>query len=100
MKVVSPEQKSTHVANRGFVEPKSITGRDGYIVAQALAYAILVIEALPNHSQEYSNCQDMKAIFEARVSEQMRAILMESARFHLFNDKSGFRGISHLFRVS
>jgi hypothetical protein len=98
MSINSHSEKSTHITNRGFVEPDSITGRDGYIVAQALAYAILVIESLSKEWQESSNCQDMKAIFEARVDEPMRAILTESARFHLFNDRSGFRGISHLFR--
>jgi hypothetical protein len=99
MSLTSFPEKSTHVTNRGFVEPESITGRDGYIVALALAYAILAIEALPDRWQERSNCSDMKAIFAARVTEQMRAILTESAQFHLFNDKSGFRGISQLFRV-
>jgi len=98
MSISSHSEKSTHVTNRGFVEPDSITGRDGYIVAQALAYAILVIEALPDRWQEASNCLDMKAIFEAMTDERMRAILTESARFHLFNNRSGFRGISHLFR--
>ena len=60
-----------------------ITGRDGYIVAQALAYAIEVIGSLPEDRQEWSNCEDMKRIFEAAFSEQMRQIVTHSARFHL-----------------
>jgi hypothetical protein len=40
----------------------SITGRDGYIIAQALAYAIEAIAMLPEERQEASNREDMLAI--------------------------------------
>ena len=64
----------------------SITGRDGYIVAKALAYAIETISSLPERRQEWSDCEDMKRIFEAMFSEQMREIVTDSARFHLSPD--------------
>ncbi len=41
---------------------ENITGRDGYIIAQALMYAIAVIDRLPPHEQEVSNRDDMMAI--------------------------------------
>lgn len=37
-----------------------VTGRDGYIIVKALAYAIAVIEALPVARQEGSDCDDMR----------------------------------------
>src|SRR5205823_5474981 len=43
-------------------QPASVTGRDGYLVLQALAYTILTIEALPKCQQEWSNKEDMKAL--------------------------------------
>jgi predicted ATP-grasp superfamily ATP-dependent carboligase len=64
----------------------SVTGRDGYILAQALAYAIEVIGSLPEDRQERSNREDMKKIFEAMFSEQMREIVTYSARCHLNPD--------------
>ena len=36
-----------------------ITGRDGYILAKALAYAIATIQSLPVIRQEASDCDDM-----------------------------------------
>jgi hypothetical protein len=38
---------------------KSITGRDGYIMSQALVYAIGYIQNLPREKQEWSNMVDM-----------------------------------------
>jgi hypothetical protein len=46
--------------NRDGTPGRSITGRDGYILAQALAYAITAIERLPEQLREYSNQEDMK----------------------------------------
>ena len=44
------------------LKSRSITGRDGYIMAQALAYAIEAIEHLPDKWQEWSNKEDMKLL--------------------------------------
>jgi len=37
----------------------SYTGRDGYIMGQALVYAIAHIQSLPDEKQEFSNMCDM-----------------------------------------
>jgi hypothetical protein len=52
------------------ISAANVTGRDGYIIAKALAYAISAIEALPPRWQEWSDCEDMKAILRARMSPQ------------------------------
>ncbi|NKJ97101.1 hypothetical protein GFM14_37360 [Rhizobium leguminosarum bv. viciae] len=41
---------------------EGITGRDDYIQAQALIYAIACIQNLPQDRQEWSNMRDMCAI--------------------------------------
>lgn len=46
----------------------SITGRDGYIVNQALLYGIAHIQSLPDHMQEWSNMRDMCLIVRTRAS--------------------------------
>ena len=43
----------------------SITGRDGYIIAQALAYASEMLKHLGNPHDEPSNRADMDAILDA-----------------------------------
>jgi hypothetical protein len=41
---------------------KNITGRDGYIMLKALAYAIETIDRLPEPWQEASDCEDMNRL--------------------------------------
>jgi hypothetical protein len=86
MAIVSLSKKSTRVTNRGFVEPNSITGRDAYIVAKALVYAVETIEALPERWQEWSDCQDMKAILETSCSSRMRETITAGVRLHLYQE--------------
>ena len=50
-------------------KPANITGRDGYIMLQALAYAIECIEHLPERWQEWSNKEDMKTLLVAYASQ-------------------------------
>jgi hypothetical protein len=64
-------------------QSQSITGRDGYIAAKAFAYAIEMIESPAERWQEWSDCQDMKSIFEALFSKPLREDVTDSARFHL-----------------
>jgi predicted metal-dependent hydrolase len=61
---------------------RSITGRDGYIMAQALAYAIEAIEHLPDDWQEWSNKEDMKLLLNNRW-KVMAKNLRIGARGHL-----------------
>ena len=61
---------------------QSITGRDGYIMAKAFAYAIEAIERLPDEWQEWGDKQDMKLLlntFQPGIVEHVRT----EARRHL-----------------
>jgi hypothetical protein len=62
-----------------------ITGRDGYLIAQALIYAIEIIAALPEWRQEKSNQQDMRLLLTAMLSEDTARHMTENVRWHLFN---------------
>ena len=44
--------------------PASVTGRDGYLVLQALAYAIATIDELPVDRQERSNREQMLQLLD------------------------------------
>jgi hypothetical protein len=61
---------------------QSITGRDGYIMAQALAYAIEAIEHLPHEWQEWSNKEDMRLLLKT-LHPGMAESLRNGARGHL-----------------
>lgn len=80
MSVVAFSEKRPRSAKFG------ITGRDGFIIAKALAYAIEANGALPEHLQEWSDCEDMKKIFEAMFSKDMREIVSFSARIRFSPD--------------
>jgi hypothetical protein len=53
-------------------EKPSVTGRDGLIVAKALAYAIAFIDSLPEEKQERSDRADMVALLHAAVSDPVQ----------------------------
>jgi hypothetical protein len=74
--------KKMHSRGRGVRQPTSITGRDGYLVLQALAYTILTIEGLPEKKQEYSNKEQMKTLLDV-WSRGHSKDFFDSARFHL-----------------
>jgi len=63
-------------------QPASVTGRDGYLVLQALAYTILTIEALPKCQQEWSNKEDMKALLHV-LSRGDSEYYPDDARRHI-----------------
>jgi hypothetical protein len=54
----------------------SITGRDVYITAKALLYAIEAINALPPQHQEWSDLQDMKALLFRMIRDPDALITM------------------------
>ena len=47
------------------MKQETITGRDGFIIKQALYYAIKYINDLPEYLREYSNQMDMARILNA-----------------------------------
>ena len=62
---------------------ENVTGRDGYIVKKALAYAIETIERLPEQWQEWHDKEDMKKILAASVSSNMIDYFTTNAREHI-----------------
>ncbi len=61
-----------------------ITGRDGYIVAKALAYAIEAIDQLPEERREEGDQADMKRLLDQMVSSDRRlAELVRGVRAHM-----------------
>lgn len=50
------------------MDKKSVTGRDGMIVAKALCYAIASIDALPAARREASDRDDMVRLLRAMAS--------------------------------
>jgi len=69
---------------------RSITGRDGYIMAQALYWAIKFSQRLPSRYREWSNEQDMKAILNSRFPDCAELLLASDtfALRHLRNPKA------------
>jgi hypothetical protein len=59
-----------------------ITGRDGYIICKALAYAIETIERLPQRWQELGDLEDMKLILDEH-DEHLAQLCRQSALSHL-----------------
>jgi hypothetical protein len=76
MSVIRFPKKSTRDAAR------SITGRDGYLVLQALAYAIVTIERLHKKQQELLNKEQMKTLLDVWSRGQADDFL-EKARCHV-----------------
>jgi hypothetical protein len=62
---------------------QSVTGRDGYLIRQALAYTVTAIELLPEERQEQSNAQDMRLILDCLCSPFLRQHFLDNARTHL-----------------
>ena len=58
----------------------NITGRDDYIIIQALVYASEVLATLPELYDEPSNRWDMDAVLDAMVSPQIIEHYRELAR--------------------
>jgi hypothetical protein len=72
-----------------------VTGRDGYIVAQALTYAIAIIaSSLPEERQEASNREDMIRLLESMCRPPMIHCLTEGVRWHLFEEQPKWRETS------
>jgi len=65
----------------------SVTGRDDYVIAKALVYAIAFIESLPEQQRELSDRDDMVALLNDLVPS---AAEREELARHL-EQKTGFR---------
>lgn len=71
----------------------SVTGRDGYIIAKALAYAIARIQSLPDDRQEYGDMLDMCALLHERDLPQstLDMILLDVER-HVQHEVDAYPG--------
>jgi hypothetical protein len=78
-----PRKQSTTKSNAGPSMRNSVTGRNNFILAQALVYVVETIERLPDRWQEQSNAADMRALLEVLVSPAMAEILREGVGAHL-----------------
>jgi CelD/BcsL family acetyltransferase involved in cellulose biosynthesis len=56
----------------------NVTGRDGYILAQALAFAIEVIDRLPEEWRPRSNRDDMLRLLEAMQPKTHAALRVQA----------------------
>ena len=83
MSIVAFPRKSTTTPKRTTKGRKvGITGRDVYIIAKALGYAIETIGILPDRLQEQSDCEDMRAIL-AMMPGGLADIVTGNVRAHL-----------------
>ncbi|MES0042362.1 hypothetical protein [Mesorhizobium sp. M0091] len=60
----------------------SVTGRDGYIIANALMYAICTIQNLPEDRQEWSDMNDMCKLVKHLCSRGMLEAFKLSVKGH------------------
>jgi hypothetical protein len=74
-----------------------ITGRDGYIVADALATAIVALERLPDMHRPDSNIEDMKAILGSMFAASMVSTLLAQAKCRL-NQVRGREAVHAVWR--
>lgn len=70
----------TLIHGAGEALPDATTGRDDYIMSQALIYAIAQIQSLPRDRQEFSNMCDMCAIARTINPGTLALIIYETQR--------------------
>jgi hypothetical protein len=63
-------------------QANNITGRDGYLMMQALAYTIVAIGLRPEEYQEWSNREDMKLLLQHHAGNLAQHFL-NNAEMHL-----------------
>jgi hypothetical protein len=62
---------------------RGVTGRDSFIMAKALAYAIETIRRLPRDWQEFSDMTDMLKLLKANAGSNMARHYRILARMHV-----------------
>ena len=68
----TPEASPSKSRPQSRRKPRSITGRDEYIVAEALFRYIATEQAKPDHEQSWSNLQDCRCLFRPLRQEERR----------------------------
>lgn len=65
-------------------EVATVTGRDGYIAAKALVYAIARIQSLPEEWQEYGDMLDMCSLVqESKLPQSMLDMIVYGVERHV-----------------
>ncbi|KRW96245.1 hypothetical protein [Paracoccus sp. MKU1] len=65
-------------------EAASVTGRDGYIVAKALVYAIAHIQSLPEERQEYGDMLDMcDLVYKSGLPQSLIDMIVHDVERHV-----------------
>jgi hypothetical protein len=77
----------------------SVTGRDHYIVVDALATALVALEQLPPKQQPASNMEDMKALLAAWASSAMVSAMLAQAKCRIRHDLD-FREVYREYEIS
>jgi hypothetical protein len=62
-----------------------ITGRDSWIIGEALAQALITLEQLPEDRQPHGNMEDMRRLL-AVMQPRTTSILLAQAKCRLFPD--------------
>jgi hypothetical protein len=87
------------IKDRRSRQPVSVTGRDVYLVLQALAYTIRTIEALPEDRQEFSNKEQMKILLDV-WSRGRAEDFLTSAQRHIDGGRVMVTGWSERWRTT
>jgi hypothetical protein len=77
----------------------SVTGRDHYIVVDALATALVALEQLPPEKQPESNMEDMNALLAAWASSATVSFMLAQAKCRMRHNLD-FREVYREYRIS
>jgi hypothetical protein len=66
-------------------QPVSVTGRDAFMALKAMAYAVTVIESLPENRRENSDCRDMRRLLTSWCRNNPETVrhLLTNAHAHI-----------------
>jgi hypothetical protein len=73
------------IKSRSERQPVSVTGRDAFMAIKARAYAVTVIESLPEDRRESSDCHDMRRLLVSWCRNNPKTVryLMTNAHAHI-----------------
>jgi hypothetical protein len=71
------EQMTTQMTTPTIQLKDNITGRDGFILVQALAYAIALIDALPLQHRPLTNQRDMKRLLDHMLANPRDVAILQ-----------------------
>ena len=90
---IHPQIKTSGHRGRTIPQTPNVTGRDAFIIAEALLRFIVTEQQKPRHLQQWSNLQDAIAIFNARVDAVTAcglALMYPDTKVSLIDEKTHF----------